>query len=199
MGRHGTRAGEDPHGLRPLARGSPALPHRGACPLAGSPGGRPIAAERVNPSGPVGSASAVPLVPVAPRSLRGPRATETGKVLGRAGLRPEGSVIRAQVSQPRWGPILLLLGCVTLGNRPYLPEPPPLVFSAVKKKMSDVTPALPNPFPSTCQVPRGVRVPHCLLTARGAVMIMGFQKRKPAQSPEGPPKVTQQESHRAGI
>lgn len=137
--------------------------------------------------------------PHAAFGVHGPQ--RQGKVLGRAGLRPEGSVIRAQVSQPRWGPILLLLGCVTLGNRPYLPEPPPLVFSAVKKKMSDVTPALPNPFPSTCQVPgtRGVRVPHCLLTARGAVMIMGFQKRKPAQSPEGPPKVTQQESHRAGI
>ena len=69
--------------------------------------------------------------PTKPSGVHGPR--RQGKVLGRAGLRPEGSVIREQVSQPRWGPILLLLGCVTLGNRPYLPEPPPLVFSAVKR------------------------------------------------------------------
>lgn len=125
--REGKRARSGPRRLRPL-RAVPALPHRGARPLAGSPGGRPNAAEPVNPFRPTSRALAVPRFPPphrptgsqgSQRSLRG--RPEAGMLSGWSTSRPA-----------RLGPAPAT-GCVTLGNQPHLAEPPPLIFSAVKR------------------------------------------------------------------
>lgn len=77
------------------------------------------------------------------------------------------------------------------------PQPPSLVFSAVKRG-DDVTPASLIPSPALTQCPHTwAPGPRRLLAARGSVLMMGFPKRA-AQSCKLPPKVTQRESHRAG-
>lgn len=61
-----------------------------------------------------------------------PRAADTGK--GTWVGRPAAEELSIEsTSRPPWLGPHSPTSCVTLGNRPHLPEPPPLVFSAVKR------------------------------------------------------------------
>lgn len=57
-----------------------ALPHHQACLLAGSLGGRPNAAEHINPFLPADCARSTPPTSAAPRGLESPRVKRTGEV-----------------------------------------------------------------------------------------------------------------------
>lgn len=99
----GAQAGAAGSAPAPPTPRVPALPHRRACPLAGSAGGRPNAAEPVNPLRLSPGQVACLRGPHAASGARGPR--RSGR--GRAGAdrRPEVPAVRAQIGQP-WLPSL---------------------------------------------------------------------------------------------
>lgn len=129
--REGTRAGAGPP-APPTPRG-PGITSSRRAPIGWFPQ-RPAHCGRAgNPFRPAGSALAghLPPRPTRPSGAPGPRRPGEGDV--GASPRPGFSVVRAQVREPGVGPSPAT-SCVTLGSWLHLAEPPPLVFSAVKKK-----------------------------------------------------------------
>lgn len=153
------------------------LPRRPARPLAVSRGGRPNAAGALTLSAP--RAIQRPLVASAASAwLRAPETPWAGGV-------PERPPV--SVSSRRPGAAPAPPGCVTLGTRATSLSLACLLSCKQRRMMSLAPSLIPRRLPSAGHTwaPRSA---FCLRTARGAVIIMGAQERKTAQSSRAAPQ-----------